>query len=84
MKTINLFFIGEKYYTESRTVMSSIYEVGTFKRSDWGKVDIELSNGNEINIRQATEREISWANIQLEICNNYRREFIKTSCESAS
>lgn len=45
--------------------MSSLYtEDGS--RSDWGKVNVALRNGEEIHIRQATEKELEMANKQLE------------------
>jgi hypothetical protein len=53
---MNLIWIGDHFYRESSTVMSSIYEVdGT--RSDWGKIQLALINGEEVHIRQATKKE---------------------------
>ena len=62
---MNLFFIGDHFYRDSGTMMSPIYEVGTKYRSDWGKVQIALGNGEEVHIRQATSEEMAWANNKL-------------------
>lgn len=61
---MNLVYIGDKFYGESGSVMSPIYEVtkdGIFERSDWGFVQVALRNGEEIHIRQATAPEKMWA-----------------------
>lgn len=55
---MNLIYIGEDFYWKSKTLMSSLYtEDG--RRSDWGFVSIALKNGDQVNIRQATEGEIA-------------------------
>jgi hypothetical protein len=72
---MKLFFIGDKFYSESGTMMSSIYHVekttkGDHYRSDWGKVQIALESGEEVNIRPATDSEMLWAYKHLE---NYKK-----------
>lgn len=64
---MELVFIGNDFYNKSRTMMSSIYQVtdGRLYRSDWGKVQIALANGDEVHIRQATAQELEWANSRL-------------------
>ena len=57
----NLFFIGDEFYSKSQSMMSSIYEIGTHVRWDWGKVNVELRNGGSITIRPATDAEMLWA-----------------------
>lgn len=53
---MKLMYIGDHFYHESRTMMSSIYgEDGA--RGDWGKVQIALARGEEVTIRQATQPE---------------------------
>ena len=53
---MRLIYIGDHFYHESGTMMSSIYgEDGI--RSDWGKVQIALRAGQSIEIRQATQQE---------------------------
>lgn len=55
-KHMKLIYIGDHFYHESGTMMSSIYgEDGT--RSDWGKVQVALRAGQPIEIRQATQQE---------------------------
>lgn len=64
-ETIELFFIGQNFYSASRTMMSSIYVAGTFQRFDWGFVSVALSEGKNVNIRQATDAELAWATRKL-------------------
>ena len=56
-KTLNLIFIGDKFYTESGSMMSSLY-TKDWKRSDWGFVSIALKSGNKVTIRPATDKEL--------------------------
>ena len=65
---MNLIYIGDDFYTESGTMMSSIYKIeksGSLSRSDWGFVQIALEKGEEIHIRQATDSEMVWAHLIL-------------------
>ena len=53
---MKLVYIGDHFYHESGTNMSSIYtEHG--ERSDWGFVQSALRRGETIEIRQATQQE---------------------------
>ena len=53
---VSLVYIGDHFYGESGTMMSPIYtEDG--RRYDWGFVQVALSNGGSISIRQATPQE---------------------------
>lgn len=62
---MKLVYVGDYFYEGSSSIMSSLYtEDGS--RSDWGKVNVALRNGEEIHIRQATEKELEMANKQLE------------------
>jgi hypothetical protein len=64
----NLIFIGDDFYLESGTVMSSIYtEDG--KRYDWGFVNRDLKQGKQVIIRAATPIELSYYKDKL---NNLR------------
>lgn len=57
---MKLVFIGDDFYHNSGTIMSSLYtEDG--QRSDWGKVKIALRNGEKVCIRPATEKELESA-----------------------
>lgn len=51
---MDLVYIGDKFYRESSTIMSSIYTPDG-ARSDWGKVEIALSLGYSVTIRQASK-----------------------------
>ena len=62
---MKLIYIGRKYYHESSTHMSSIYHEGTWERSDWGFVQIALDQGDNVEIRPATEQEIKKADQML-------------------
>lgn len=64
-KTINLFFIGDRFYEESRSMMSPIYVKETKERYDWGFVNIALREGHTINIKPATRAEMKWAEDKL-------------------
>jgi len=60
---MNVIFIGESFYNESGTSMSSIYEIEeeTLKRTDWGFVQKALGEGESVNIRPANDSEMLWA-----------------------
>jgi hypothetical protein len=60
-----LIFIGNNYYSESGSWMSSLYEEGTWSRYDWGFVQRDLGEGIPITIRPATEDELIIANQKL-------------------
>lgn len=64
--TTKLFYIGDKFYSESGTMMSSLYEEGTRARYDWGFVNRDLRSGISVEIRPATEEELVWAEKKLE------------------
>ena len=64
-ETIELFFIGDDYYSKSRTIMSPIYVVGSGKRFDWGFVNCMLRKGKSVHIRPATQEELDCANKKL-------------------
>ena len=61
MNKIELFYIGDQFYSKSYTFMSSIYKIDTYERYDWGFVQIDLQNGKEVYIRPATNEEMKWA-----------------------
>lgn len=65
-------YIGERFYTESGSIMSSIYtEDGA--RTDWGFVNLALANGDEVHIRQASEVEIDFYESRLFELKNKKR-----------
>jgi len=53
---VELIYIGDKFYHESGTTMSPIYDIHG-GRSDWGFVQIALQNGESVHIRPATNAE---------------------------
>lgn len=53
---MELIYIGDHFYDESKSIMSPIYTVEG-NRSDWGFVQIALKNGDSVHIRQATKEE---------------------------
>ena len=58
---MKVIYIGEHYYSKSRTLMSSVYQVdesNTFKRTDWGFIQVALQRGEEVHIRPANEEEL--------------------------
>jgi len=61
---MKLIYIGDHFYMESGTIMSSIY-TETGERSDWGKVQMALKDGEEVEIRQATILERRFYESQL-------------------
>lgn len=66
--TVFLVFIGERFYKESQTLMSSIYRItrdGSWQRYDWGFLQLDISAGKEIRIRPATEKEIKFFEAKL-------------------
>lgn len=62
---IELFFIGDEYYSKSKTMMSSIYVAGSYARFDWGFVNCLLREGKSVYIRPATQEELDWANKKI-------------------
>lgn len=62
---MELIYIGDRFYYESKTVMSSIYNINGH-RSDWGFVQIALRDGESVHIRPATQEELISYERQLE------------------
>jgi hypothetical protein len=55
---ISLVYFGQKFYSQSGTILSSIY-TNDFERYDYGFLQRDLENGYEVSIRQATPAERS-------------------------
>ena len=66
---MKLIFIGDRFYSESKTMMSSIYDIHG-NRQDWGFVSEALENGQSvhiyIHIRPATKSELAHYEKMLE------------------
>ena len=60
-----LIFIGDEFYSKSGTMMSSLYEEGTWGRYDWGFVARELGEGWRVTIRPASTKEMQHAKAML-------------------
>lgn len=60
-------YIGRKFYSESSSMMSFIYEIteSGFSRTDWGFVQRVLENSENVNIRPATIKELDYFNNEL-------------------
>lgn len=73
---VDLIYIGNDFYADSGTIMSSIYEITEdgWRRSDWGDVQIALSVGREIHIRPATDAELGIAHKMLRDIKLLRRK----------
>ena len=64
---MELIYIGDRFYNESNSMMSSIYDIHG-NRQDWGFVQIALCNGESVHIRPATDAElISYEKALIEI-----------------
>jgi hypothetical protein len=75
MAETKLFYIGDHFYSGSRTIMSSIYEEGTGARYDWGFVNRDLREGKTVTIRQATPEEYNRAIDRLQELQRQERLF---------
>ncbi len=63
--TLKLFYLGDIVYFKSGSILGAIHEVGTFVRSDWGKVGCALARGESVTIRPANEKELKWVEQKL-------------------
>lgn len=61
---IELVYIGQDFYSRSKTMMSSIYKT-TGERYDYGFLQRDLEAGAEIHIRQATGAEMRAYSLRL-------------------
>lgn len=60
MNSMEVIYIGRKFYCESGTTMSSTYlrqSDGSFTRYDWGKLECDLTAGKTVTLRPATDAE---------------------------
>jgi hypothetical protein len=63
--TLELIYIGDRFYLESGSVMSSLYGIDGL-RKDWGFVNDTLRAGKDVLIRQATNDELEAAQTTLD------------------
>jgi len=64
---MKVIFIGDRFYEDSGTIMSPVYEIkeGGIARTDWGFITIALRNGEEVHIRPATKDEMKAFELRL-------------------
>lgn len=60
METIELVYIGDEFYTKSKSIMSSLYTLD-FARYDYGFLQRDLELGYNVIIRQATKDELKFS-----------------------
>lgn len=59
-----VYFFGDEYYQKSGTMMGSLYtESG--KRYDWGFLQRDVRNGEDVVVKPATREMLAWADNQL-------------------
>lgn len=64
--TLKVFHLGEPdFYGQTNTVMSSLYEVKTFERSNWAIIQCHLRGGGKVTLRPATDKEMLWAHKKM-------------------
>ena len=63
-------FIGESFYFESGTLISSVYKIepNGYSRTDWGHIQMALMDGEEVSIRPATIFEMDLFKTLLKEC----------------
>ena len=60
-----VYYFGDKYYDQSKSMMGILYtESGS--RYDWGKLQSDVDNGQDVVVRKATIDMIKWADEELE------------------
>lgn len=60
-----VYYFGDKYYDQSKTMMGVLY-TDKGERYDWGFLQRDVSNGEDVVVRKATPDMIKWADQQLE------------------
>ena len=60
-----VYYFGDKYYHQSGTMMGVLY-TDKGERYDWGFLQHDVDNGEDVVVRKATPQMIEWADKQLE------------------
>jgi hypothetical protein len=60
-----VYYFGDKYYDQSGTTMGVLY-TDKGERYDWGFLQRDVDNGEDVVVRKATTDMIKWADTQLE------------------
>jgi hypothetical protein len=58
---LKVIYIGEKFYGDTDSLMSSVYEATTRERLHWGMITHYLKEGGKVVIRPANKKEMAWA-----------------------
>ena len=64
-----VYYFGDKYYDQSKTMMGVLYDESRH-RYDWGYLQRDVDNGEDVIVRKATPPMIQWADKILE--ENYK------------
>jgi len=75
-KIIHAIYIGERFYDDSGTIMSSIYTTGggTYQRYDYGFLQVDVGEGKEVRVRPATEKELKFFTERLISIQNEHKD----------
>lgn len=60
-----VYYFGHKYYDQSGTMMGALY-TDKGERYDWGFLQRDVDNGEDVVVRKANTDMIKWADTQLE------------------
>ena len=60
-----VYYFGDKYYDQSGTIMGVLY-TDKGERYDWGFLQRDVGDGEDVVVRKATPEMIQWADKQLE------------------
>lgn len=72
-KPLELIYIGDHFYRDSGTIMSSLYDTDGV-RQDWGKVQLACRTGQRVNIRPANKEELAYYLKELYALKKRREE----------
>lgn len=60
-----VYYFGDKYYDKSGTMLGVLY-TDKGERYDWGFLQRDVENGEDVVVRKATSDMIQWAENRLE------------------
>jgi hypothetical protein len=60
-----VYYFGNKYYDQSGSIMGVLY-TDKGERYDWGFLQRDVENGEDVVVRKAIPQMIEWAEQQLE------------------
>jgi len=59
-----VYYFGDKYYRESGTMMGALY-TDKGERYDWGFLQRDVENGEDVLVKKATPQMVEWAESAL-------------------